>query len=177
MSVYSGRKFPGNSRATRYLWGVTYGDGGCRGSRLRAYPPHVVADLGGPAQIRAKTWFEHACDSRGSQERLWGASCAIQPETACARYRRCFSDAREPNHSNDFTESTGHRGNNHIKTYEKICDKHKLKFIPLAFDTLGRMHPDLLKAFAQCFHQPSSRFYQGAAPLAQRPVALLTWLS
>ena len=151
ISVYSGRKFPGNSRATRYLWGVTYGDGGCRGSRLRAYPPHVVADLGGPAQIRAKTWFEHACDSRGSQERLWGASCAIQPETACARYRRCFSDAREPNHSNDFTESTGHRGNNHIKTYEKICDKHKLKFIPLAFDTLGRMHPDSAKALHNVF--------------------------
>jgi hypothetical protein len=32
--------------------------------------------------------------------------------------------------------------NNHLNTYENICDKHGLKFIPLAFDTLGRMHPD-----------------------------------
>ena len=32
--------------------------------------------------------------------------------------------------------------NNHVNTYEKICDWHGHYLIPLAFDTLGRMHPD-----------------------------------
>jgi len=32
--------------------------------------------------------------------------------------------------------------NDHVKTYGKICDRHGLHLIPLAFDTLGRMHPD-----------------------------------
>jgi len=30
----------------------------------------------------------------------------------------------------------------HVKTYENICDWHGHHLIPLAFDTLGRMHPD-----------------------------------
>ena len=34
---------------------------------------------------------------------------------------------------------------NHVKTYENSCDKQDLIFIPLAFDTLGRMHPDSAK--------------------------------
>ena len=61
--------------------------------------------------------------------------------------------------------------NNHVNTYEKICDKHDLKFIPLAFDTLGRMHPDSAKALHNVFinHRLDSK---GAAPLAQRPLAL-----
>jgi hypothetical protein len=41
--------------------------------------------------------------------------------------------------------------NNHVKTYEKICDKHKLRFIPLAFDTLGRMHPGSAKLLHNAF--------------------------
>merc|ERR1712205_474 len=41
--------------------------------------------------------------------------------------------------------------NNHVKTYEKICDKHNLRFIPLAFDTLGRMHPDSAKLLHYAF--------------------------
>ena len=36
-------------------------------------------------------------------------------------------------------------------TYEKICDKHNLRFIPLAFDTLGRMHPDSAKLLHYAF--------------------------
>ena len=39
----------------------------------------------------------------------------------------------------------------HFKTYEKICDKHDLHLIPLAFDTLGRMHPDSAKALHNVF--------------------------
>ena len=35
--------------------------------------------------------------------------------------------------------------NNHVNTYGKICDWHDLRLIPLAFDTLGRMHPDSAK--------------------------------
>ena len=48
--------------------------------------------------------------------------------------------------------------NNHVKTYEKICDKHKLRFIALAFDTLGRMHPDSAKLLHNAFikHRPDS---------------------
>ena len=30
--------------------------------------------------------------------------------------------------------------NNHVNTYGKICDWHGYYLIPLAFDTLGRMH-------------------------------------
>ena len=30
----------------------------------------------------------------------------------------------------------------HVKTYGNICDWHGHQLIPLAFDTLGRMHPD-----------------------------------
>ena len=41
--------------------------------------------------------------------------------------------------------------NNHVKTYEKICDKHDLHLIPLAFDTLGRMHPDSAKFLHNAF--------------------------
>ena len=40
---------------------------------------------------------------------------------------------------------------NHVKTYETICDKHNLRFIPLAFDTLGRMHPDSSKLLHNAF--------------------------
>ncbi len=40
---------------------------------------------------------------------------------------------------------------NHVKTYETICDKHNLRFIPLAFDTLGRMHPDSAKLLHNAF--------------------------
>ena len=65
--------------------------------------------------------------------------------------------------------------NNHVNTYENICDKHDLKFIPLAFDTLGRMHPDSAKLLHNA-STPSSTIdwirQKGAAPLAQRPVAL-----
>ena len=39
----------------------------------------------------------------------------------------------------------------HIRTYAKICDKHKLRFIPLAFDTLGRMHHDSAKLLHNAF--------------------------
>ena len=38
-----------------------------------------------------------------------------------------------------------------LNTYENICDKHDLKFIPLAFDTFGRMHPDSAKALHNVF--------------------------
>jgi len=41
--------------------------------------------------------------------------------------------------------------NNHVNTYGNICDKHGLRFIPLAFDTLGRMHPDSAKALHNVF--------------------------
>ena len=40
---------------------------------------------------------------------------------------------------------------NHVKTYEKICDKHKLRFIALVFDTLGRMHLDSSKLLHNAF--------------------------
>ena len=56
---------------------------------------------------------------------------------------------------------------NHVTTYEKICDKHGLIFIPLAFDTLGGMHPDSAKLLHNAFIK-HFRFYQylyqGAAP-------------
>ena len=41
--------------------------------------------------------------------------------------------------------------NNHVNTYGNICDKHGLRFIPLAFDTLGRMHPDSAKLLHKAF--------------------------
>jgi hypothetical protein len=41
--------------------------------------------------------------------------------------------------------------NNHVNTYEKVCDKHDLHLIPLAFDTLGRMHPDSAKLLHNAF--------------------------
>ena len=41
--------------------------------------------------------------------------------------------------------------NNHVNTYEKVCDKHDLHLIPLAFDTLGRMHPDSAKLLYNAF--------------------------
>jgi len=30
----------------------------------------------------------------------------------------------------------------HVKTYGKICEHHKMLFAPLAYDTLGRAHKD-----------------------------------
>ena len=41
--------------------------------------------------------------------------------------------------------------NNHVNTYEKVCDKHDLHLIPLAFDTLGRMHPDSAELLHNAF--------------------------
>ena len=41
--------------------------------------------------------------------------------------------------------------NNHVNTYGNICDTHGLRFIPLAFDTLGRMHPDSAKLLQNAF--------------------------
>ena len=41
--------------------------------------------------------------------------------------------------------------NNHVNTYGKICDRHGHYLIPLAFDTLGRMHPDSAKNLHNAF--------------------------
>ena len=41
--------------------------------------------------------------------------------------------------------------NDHVRTYGKICDSHGLFLIPLAFDTLGRMHPDSAKKLHNAF--------------------------
>ena len=40
---------------------------------------------------------------------------------------------------------------NHVNTYEKICDSHDLHLIPFAFDKLGRMHPDSAKFLHNAF--------------------------
>ena len=39
----------------------------------------------------------------------------------------------------------------HIRTCGKICDMHDLRFVPLAFDSLGRMHPDSAIFFHKAF--------------------------
>ena len=39
----------------------------------------------------------------------------------------------------------------HIRTCGKICDMHDLRFVPLAFDSLGRMHPDSAILFHKAF--------------------------